>query len=144
MASGGKNALQLLRQIVQHGTHSPGFEECLRKIRVLSGGNGSCVCELTLTEEHQNRGGTLHGGLTATLVDAVSTWALLTTDRGQPGVSVDLSVSYMKAVKVGEDIIIDAKTLRQGKTLSFLTVDITNKNGALLAQGKHTKFVGRL
>ena len=51
--------------------------------------------------------------------------------------------SYMKAAQVGEEIVIDAKTLRAGRTLAFLTVDITRKSdGALLAQGKHTKFVG--
>lgn len=48
---------------------------------------------MTVMEEHQNAGGTLHGGVTATLVDAISTWALMTTPREVPGVSVDLSVS---------------------------------------------------
>ncbi|KAK3089465.1 hypothetical protein FSP39_003854 [Pinctada imbricata] len=81
--------------------------------------------------------------MTATLVDAVSTWALLTTPQQQPGVSVDLSVSYMKAVKVGDIIVIDAQTLKCGRTLAFLTVDIKSKtNGQLVAQGKHTKFIG--
>lgn len=50
---------------------------------------------------------------------------------------------FMKGAKVGEDIVIDAKTLKRGKRLAFLTVDITNKDdGKLIAQGKHTKFVG--
>ena len=59
----------------------------------MSGGEGRCLCEMTVEEDHQNRGGTLHGGLTATLVDSVSTVALMTTGKGNPGVSVDLSVS---------------------------------------------------
>lgn len=59
----------------------------------IEGGNGRCVCEMTVEEEHENLGGTLHGGLTATLVDAISTAALLTHERGHPGVSVDLNVS---------------------------------------------------
>ena len=59
----------------------------------MSGGGGSCKCEMTVSEEHQNRGGTLHGGMTSTLVDAVSTWALLGTDEPVAGVSVDLSLS---------------------------------------------------
>ena len=48
---------------------------------------------MKVKEDHQNAGGTLHGGVTATLVDMVSTWALMTTGREVPGVSVDLSVS---------------------------------------------------
>lgn len=60
---------------------------------MVSGGGGSCTCEMHIEEEHQNRGGTLHGGMTCTLVDAVSTWALLGTEEPVAGVSVDLSVS---------------------------------------------------
>lgn len=51
---------------------------------------------------------------------------------------------YMKAAKVGDEIVIDAKTLKLGSRLAFLTVDITKKSdGSLLAQGKHTKYIGQ-
>ena len=59
----------------------------------MSGGGGKCRCEMTVQEEHQNRGGTLHGGMTSTLVDVVSTWALMGSNEPVAGVSVDLSVS---------------------------------------------------
>ena len=50
---------------------------------------------------------------------------------------------YMKGCKPENDIVIDAETLRVGKKLAFLTVDIKQKDtGVLLAQGKHTKYVG--
>ena len=62
-------------------------------MRVVAAGAGKCTCELKVDEEHQNRGGTLHGGLTATLVDVVSTYALMTTGTGAPGVSVDMNIS---------------------------------------------------
>ncbi len=58
----------------------------------MSGGAGKLVCEMKVEEEHQNRGGSLHGGMTATLVDAVSTLALM-SNGAPPGVSVDLNVS---------------------------------------------------
>ena len=49
----------------------------------------------------------------------------------------------MKACPSGADILIDADTLKVGKTLAFLTVDLKLKDtGDLLAQGKHTKYVG--
>lgn len=60
---------------------------------MIEAANGRCVCELKVAEEHQNRGGSLHGGMTSTLVDMVSTSALMTNDNTGPGVSVDLSVS---------------------------------------------------
>lgn len=62
---------------------------------LLSASPGKVVCELKVEEEHTNRGGTLHGGLTATLVDVVSTAALLYTERQAPGVSVDMNIRYV-------------------------------------------------
>ena len=58
----------------------------------MSGGNGNVICEMQVDESHTNRAGMLHGGMTAMLVDSVSTMALMTTDRGMPGVSVDMSI----------------------------------------------------
>ena len=63
------------------------------QVKVLSAGDGKLLCEMKVDESQQNRGGTLHGGVTATLVDTLSTTALMTTGVGKPGVSVDLSVS---------------------------------------------------
>lgn len=62
---------------------------------LLSASPGKVVCEMKVDEEHTNRGGTLHGGMTATLVDVVSTAALLYTERGAPGVSVDMNITYV-------------------------------------------------
>lgn len=59
----------------------------------MSGGGGRCRAELVVAPEHQNKMGTLHGGLTATLVDTVSTVALVSSSAGVGGVTVDLHVS---------------------------------------------------
>lgn len=51
---------------------------------------------------------------------------------------------YIKGALVGDEIVIDAKTLKSGKTLAFLEVLITNKkSGELLVKGSHTKFLIR-
>lgn len=114
------------------------------QLNFLSGGDGQCTAEMRVAEEHLNRMGTMHGGCTASLVDIVSTLALMTLQRSVPGVSVDLNVSYMKAAKLGEDILIDARTLKAGKMLAFLDVVIKNKaDGSVIATGKHTKFIGQ-
>ncbi|XP_037777603.1 acyl-coenzyme A thioesterase 13-like [Penaeus monodon] len=138
-ANGGKKFLQQVVKIMSEG----GFDKNLSKLRVVAGGNGKCVAEMTVEKEHENRGGTLHGGLTATLIDVVSTMALMTTEKAVPGVSVNINVSYMKAATSGQEIVINAETLRVGRNLAFLSVDITNKeSGALIAQGSHTKYIG--
>ncbi|WAQ94722.1 ACO13-like protein [Mya arenaria] len=143
MAGACRNGFKALKTIIEYSTQAVGFESVLNTVKLVEGGGGRCVCEMRVTDVLQNRGGTLHGGVTCTLVDAVSTWALLGSEDPVTGVSVDLNVSFMKGAKVGEDILIDAQTLKRGRRLAFLSVDITNKaDGSLLAQGKHTKYIG--
>ncbi|MBN3317588.1 ACO13 thioesterase, partial [Atractosteus spatula] len=139
----GPSSLNSLKQLMRAMIDGPGFDRVLRKMHLVSASPGKVVCEMKVEDEHTNRGGTLHGGLTATLVDIVSTTALLYTERAEPGVSVDMNITYMNTAKLGEDVLITAQVLKQGRTLAFATVDITNKEtGKLIAQGRHTKHLG--
>lgn len=136
-------SLNTLKQLMQAMCDTRGFDRVLGKVSVLSASPGKVVCEIKVEEEHTNRGGTLHGGLTATLVDVISTTAIMYSERGAPGVSVDMNITYMNAAKVGEDVLITAQVLKQGRTLAFATVDLTSKaTGKLIAQGRHTKHLG--
>ncbi|XP_078395442.1 acyl-coenzyme A thioesterase 13 [Cetorhinus maximus] len=137
------SSLNAVRQIIQGLTGGTGFSRVSNKMTVVSACPGKIVCEMKVEQEHVNQAGTLHGGMTATLVDVVSTIALLNTERALPGVSVDMNITYMNAAKLGEDIIITAQVLKEGKSLAFTTVDLTSKvTGKLLAQGRHTKHLG--
>lgn len=50
--------------------------------------------------------------------------------------------SFLKAAKKGETLLIDAETVKLGRTLAFLAVEFRNKqNNELLATGKHTKYL---
>ncbi|KAG8520362.1 Acyl-coenzyme A thioesterase 13 [Galemys pyrenaicus] len=134
---------QKLLEVIKTLKDARGFDKVLEKVTLVSAAPGKVVCELKVEDEHTNRAGTLHGGLTATLVDNISTLALLCTDRGAPGVSVDMNITYMSPAKIGEDVVITAHVLKQGKTLAFASVDLTNKaTGKLVAQGRHTKHLG--
>lgn len=98
-----------------------------------------------MCQEHTNRGGSLHGGFTATLVDQMSTLALLThaDENLAAGVSVELNVSFLAAANVGDLILIEASTLRKGRNLAYLNVDIMKKDGRkLIAKATHVKFIG--
>ncbi|KAF1676466.1 Acyl-coenzyme A thioesterase 13, partial [Pygoscelis papua] len=147
LAVGGAGSMgftvESLREAMKYMVESQGFDRVLRKMKLLSATPGKIVCEMKVEEEHTNRGGTLHGGLTATLVDVVSTTALLYTERAVPGVSVDMNITYTSAAKIGEEILITAQILKQGRNIAFASVDLTNKaTGKLIAQGRHTKYIG--
>ncbi|ENN74389.1 hypothetical protein YQE_09022, partial [Dendroctonus ponderosae] len=112
-----------------------------RKVNVTALANGKCTAELTLEEEHTNIMGGLHGGLSATLVDCISSYALV-SKTSLPHVSVQINTEYIKGAKLGDQIEIFGNTVKMGKSLAFLEVLIKDKNtGALLVKGSHTKFL---
>ena len=112
--------------------------------RVVSYGGGAARLELDVGPGNVNVGGTLHGGAIATLVDQAGTVAIISADRdGRPGVSTDLNVSFFAPAPAGSTVIAEAKVLKIGKTLAFVTVDVTRAgDGALVAQGRMTKYQG--
>ena len=42
--------------------------------------------------------GMVHGGMTATLMDSITTWCNFVSREGHAGVTTDLSVSYLKGI----------------------------------------------
>ncbi|XP_010706969.1 acyl-coenzyme A thioesterase 13 isoform X2 [Meleagris gallopavo] len=114
-----------LRDAMKYMVQSEGFDRVLGKMKLLSANPGKVVCELKVEEEHTNRGGTLHGGLTATLVDVVSTIALLYTERALPGVSVDMNITAFcfPAGNVGLELSTDTVMTRKFLEMKTCTYD---------------------
>ncbi|XP_046857000.1 acyl-coenzyme A thioesterase 13-like isoform X3 [Xenia sp. Carnegie-2017] len=117
------------------------FDQVLKKVKILVADPGKVVAEFTVEEEHQNPGGTLHGGFTATLIDSMTTLALLSGEDGRSGVSVDLNVTYLGAAKTGDLVTITAEALKVGRTLAFTTAELKLSDGKLVARGNHTKHL---
>mmetsp|Transcript_38618 Transcript_38618/g.85934 ORF Transcript_38618/g.85934 Transcript_38618/m.85934 type:complete len:189 (+) Transcript_38618:109-675(+) len=107
---------------------------------VTSSERGRIVCKFPVTQKVSNRYGTLHGGCIATLVDTVSTAALVTVSD-QTGVSVNLATTYLLPVPCGVEVVVDARVVRSGKTLATIQVDIKLPDGRVAATGMHTKFL---
>lgn len=120
-----------------------GFDRCMKNIQILSADNGKCKAQFTVAEEHLSPIGLLHGGFTSTVIDAISTCALMCYGTGKPpGASVDLHVMLLKAASPGEVVTVDAETIRAGKTLAFLAVELTKNDGKdVVARGQHTKYL---
>ncbi|KAL3222596.1 hypothetical protein MRX96_028377 [Rhipicephalus microplus] len=128
---------QLLQRVVSSGT----FTRHLEAVRVVSAADGKCTAELTVNENIVNNLGTMQGSFSASLVDVVSTFALLTL-RGVANVSVDMNMSYVDKAVLGDTVLVEATTTKLGGSTAFLTVDIRNKKtGRLLVKGLHTKHL---
>jgi len=98
---------------------------------------------MKIEEGHLNRSGNLHGGMTATLIDMLTTLVVFTKPPHQTGASVDMSISYLRPAKVGEEIIINAEVVKLGQTLAFTSAELLNEDGKLIAKGSHTKYMGQ-
>lgn len=134
--------IKIIKQIIAGLANSKRYDRLLKTVNVLAVEKGKIEYEFKVEEEHLNGNGTLHGGMTATLVDTLSTFAIATTGDNKLGVSVDMSISYLKAAFPGETLKIKSEVYKTGKTLSFARVDIFNNNGDILVTGNHTKFIG--
>ena len=52
---------------------------------------------------------------------------------------MNMELSFLKAAKLGEEILIEANVLQQGRTLAFLEVELREKStNELLVKGSHT------
>ncbi|RLU22868.1 hypothetical protein DMN91_005146 [Ooceraea biroi] len=134
--------LEFAKSVLKTIATSPGFGRSMKGVHILSAGDGKCKAQFTVAEEHLNMAGTLHGGFTSTIIDCVSTYAVMTHKDCHPGVSVNLNVTFIKAAFPGETVTVDAQTVRAGKKLAFLAVELTKNDGKdVVARGEHTKYI---
>ncbi|KAM1107800.1 hypothetical protein FF1_004514 [Malus domestica] len=103
---------------------------------------GRIVCSFKVPPRLLNGGNFMHGGATATLVDLVGSAALLSSGALNVGVSVEINVSYLDSAYPGEDVEIESRTLRVGKSVGVVSVEFRKKKtGKIIAQGRHTKYL---
>jgi acyl-coenzyme A thioesterase 13 len=104
---------------------------------------GVVRCALPVTPAVQNRYGTLHGGCIATLVDVVSTAALVTmSDYSR--VTLELSASYLNPCHGGDVAEVEARVLKAGGAVAVLSCTVTaRRSGRTVATGRHTKYLPR-
>ena len=119
---------------------SPIYGFLLPDIVLESAEEGAVVARLDVAEVHINSKGTLHGSVSACLIDWASSMAIASTGRDKTGVSTDLHATYISTAKVGDTLEIRATASKVGANLAYTTVDIS-RNGIMVCYGIHTKFV---
>ncbi|KAK3058343.1 hypothetical protein LTR09_001421 [Extremus antarcticus] len=125
---------------------SPIYAFLLSGVQIQSASKGHVVARLPLEKNHMNSGGSLHGAVSATIMDWMGGMAISSHDcRDKSGVSVDIHVTYQSAAKIGEEIEIEGIAERVGGSLAFTKINIykveDGQRGKIVASGTHTKFV---
>jgi uncharacterized protein (TIGR00369 family) len=89
-------------------------------------------------------GDVVHGGALSSLVDTAAmaaSWSAHDTSGPLRGTTVGRSVDFVAAA-VGQEVTADARVIRRGKSLCFCDVDVTDRDGALVAKGIVTYKLG--
>ncbi|XP_068644469.1 uncharacterized protein [Aristolochia californica] len=101
---------------------------------------GFLVCTFRVPSRLMDANGNFSNGAIANLVDEIGSAALVS--EGLPTkVSVDMSISYLSAAKMDDELEIVSKTLGHKGGYSGTSVLVRNKvTGELIAEGRHSLF----
>jgi uncharacterized protein (TIGR00369 family) len=110
---------------------------------VVKAESGHVAITLKPTSAHLNPWGTVHGGLTATLLDSCMGLAIQSTlDKGIGSTTLEFKISLVRAItlETGE-IRAEGKVLNCGRRVGTAEGRVTDGNGRLLAHGTTTCLI---
>ena len=105
--------------------------------------SGRVVVTLVPTDAHLNPAGTVHGGLTATLLDSCMGLAVLSTlGKGVSQTTLEFKISLLRPITqdTGE-IRAEGKVLTSGRRVGIAEGRVTDGKGRLLAHGTTTCLI---
>ncbi len=115
--------------------HPDTFLQAIGRGYMRSDAPGKALVGLETRTSHRNRLDTLHGGFLAAFADHAyfgALWAMGHEDQIN-GVTIDLSMQYLGAGKVGPDLIAEVEALRETGRLFFLRMLITQDGQSVAA-----------
>lgn len=111
----------------------------------ISASKGTFKAHLLLATNHVNSRGTLHGSVSATIVDWAGGLAIATHGLEKTGASVDIHVTYISTAHAGDTVEIEGTATKVGRSMAFTNVTIKmlvdGKPGPLVASASHTKYI---
>ena len=104
---------------------------------------GRVVIALIPTDAHLNPAGTVHGGLTATLLDSCMGLAVQSTlDKGTAQTTLEFKISLLRPItpETGP-ILAEGRILNCGRRIGIAEGRVTDERGRLLAHGTTTCLI---
>jgi uncharacterized protein (TIGR00369 family) len=136
------SGLDYLRAISKGKLPPPPFMKVvgfkMRKIAV-----GHVVFELKPVEYHYNVMGTVHGGVTSTILDSAMASAIQTAlPKGGDFATVEFKVNFVQPIKIETGIVrCEAKVIHVGKRIATAEGRVLDKQGKLYAHGTITSLI---
>ena len=128
---------------MQYDEHTPSAFGDLIGAKQEESREGYARLSLVLEGKHTNPNGVVHGGVLTTLMDEACGWAVLTV-RGieamiaAPHATVDMNVSFLSGARPGDEIVVEGRALRVGRSVAFAEAEVYRGRERLIAKGRFT------
>jgi len=101
---------------------------------------GLLEVEFKVRPEMANPAGLLHGGMQCALMDDVV--GMTTATLGYEGfpITIDFHVDFLGKVKVGENVRVIGKVIREGRNILHMIAEINDLSGKLISTGNSNLF----
>jgi uncharacterized protein (TIGR00369 family) len=111
-------------------------------LKVIEWSQGRAVLSVELAERLQNRYGSGHGGVTATLLDvALAIAARSVTNEWVMGGTVTLNLQFLSPAR--GRLIAEGRVLKVGASVAFCEGEARDQNGTLIAKATGTYKIER-
>src|SRR4030095_7719423 len=110
--------------VVDHMMENDFFSQWMG-VEVLEVKEGYSRISMIIRKEMVNGFGIVHGGLPFSLAD--SAFALACNNRNTLSVSLDVTISFTKAVSVGDELTAEAKEVHNGRSTGVYLISVTNQ-----------------
>lgn len=107
-------------------------------IELLETREGYSRIKMTVRTEMVNGLGIAHGGIAFSLAD--SAFAFACNNRNNLSVALDVTISFMKAVQIGDELVAEAKEVHNGRSTGVYLITVTNQRNEQIALFKGTCF----
>ena len=125
----------LATKVVDHMMKHDGFSQWLG-INLIEIKEGYSKIQLTIREEMVNGFGIAHGGIAFSLADSALAFAC--NNRNNLSVALDVTITFTKAVNVGDTLIAEAKEIHNGKSTGVYLITVHNQKNEQVALFKGT------
>jgi acyl-CoA thioesterase len=123
--------------VVNHMMAQDAFSSWLQ-ITIIEVKEGYSKIKMIVRPEMVNGFGIAHGGIAFSLGD--SAFAYACNNRNNLSVALDVTISFIKAVYIGDELIAEAKEIHNGRSTGVYLVTITNQKNEQVALFKGTCF----
>ena len=131
------NTDELAKSVVSHMMENDYFSQWMG-VEVLETKEGYSRIRMTIRKEMVNGFGIVHGGLPFSLAD--SAFAFACNNRNNLSVALDVTITFTKAVNIGDVLTAEAKEVHNGRSTGVYLITVTNQKNEPVALFKGTCF----